>query len=114
MTPVSEASGLQDDLRRARIEPFAWVVNRSLAASGTRDPALAARISAEAVQIARVKGLSSRFYVVPWTPRPPVGVATLTDLVTKRAPESASRARPGRSDDQAMPNESHRLDERES
>ena len=34
-TPVSEAAALQADLRRARIEPFAWVVNRSLAAAGT-------------------------------------------------------------------------------
>ena len=34
-TPVSEAAALQDDLRRARIEPYAWVVNRSLAAAGT-------------------------------------------------------------------------------
>ena len=34
-TPVSQAAALQEDLRRARIEPFAWVVNRSLAAAGT-------------------------------------------------------------------------------
>ena len=29
-TPVLEASALQDDLRRAQIEPFAWVINGSL------------------------------------------------------------------------------------
>ena len=28
-TPVSQAAALQDDLRRAKIEPFAWVVNKS-------------------------------------------------------------------------------------
>ena len=37
-TPVSEAAALQADLRRARIEPWAWVVNQSLAAASTRRP----------------------------------------------------------------------------
>ncbi|MBE2241640.1 MAG: arsenical pump-driving ATPase, partial [Burkholderiaceae bacterium] len=82
VTPVSEAAALQDDLRRARIEPCAWVVNRSLAASGTHDPVLAARLAGEAQQLARVTGgLAKRTYVVPWVPRPPVGVAALSKLV---------------------------------
>jgi arsenite-transporting ATPase len=82
VTPVSEAAGLQDDLRRARIEPFAWVVNRSLAASGTRDPVLAARLAGEVVQLTRVTGgLAKRTYVVPWVTRPPVGIAALRGLV---------------------------------
>ncbi len=29
-TPVSEAAALREDLRRAQIEPYAWVINRSL------------------------------------------------------------------------------------
>jgi arsenite-transporting ATPase len=82
VTPVSEASALQDDLRRAGIEPFAWVVNRSLAASGTRDPVLAARLGGETAQLARVTGgLAKRTCVVPWVPRPPVGLAALGALV---------------------------------
>ena len=81
-TPVSEAAGLQDDLRRAHIEPFAWVVNRSLAASGTRDPVLAARLAGEVEQMSRVAaGLAERTYVVPWLRRPPVGVEALSALV---------------------------------
>jgi len=81
-TPVSEAASLQDDLRRAHIEPFAWVVNRSLAASGTRDPLLAARLGNEAAQVARVtQGLAKRTFVVPWVARPPVGLAALHALV---------------------------------
>jgi len=43
-TPVSQASALQDDLRRAHIEPYAWVVNKSLLAAGTRDPFLRQRL----------------------------------------------------------------------
>lgn len=82
VTPVSEAAGLQVDLRRARIEPFAWVVNRSLAASGTHDPVLAARLAGEAAQLARVTGgLAKRTFVVPWVARPPVGIEALQGLV---------------------------------
>ena len=36
--PVSQAAALQDDLRRARIEPWAWVINKSVAVTGTTDP----------------------------------------------------------------------------
>jgi arsenite-transporting ATPase len=90
VTPVSEAAGLQEDLRRARIEPFAWVVNRSLAASGTRDPLLATRIAGEAVQMARVTGgLARRTYVLPWQPRPPVGVAALCRVTGSPLPEAS-------------------------
>ncbi len=82
VTPVSEAAALQDDLRRARIEPYAWVVNRSLAASGTQDPLLRARLAGEAAQLARIAGgLARRSFVVPWVPRPPIGIAPLRELV---------------------------------
>jgi ACR3 family arsenite transporter len=37
-TPVHEAAELQDDLRRAQIEPFAWIINQSLLHSGSCDP----------------------------------------------------------------------------
>ena len=87
VTPVSEAAALQADLRRARIEPFAWVVNRSLAASGTRDPVLAARLAGEAAQIARVTGgLARRTCIVPWVASPPVGIEALRRLVDAGEP----------------------------
>lgn len=80
-TPVSEAAALQDDLRRASIEPFAWVVNRSLMASRTTTPVLAARLAGEHAQLRRVAaGLASRTYVVPWCVRPPIGVPALQAL----------------------------------
>jgi len=91
VTPVSEAASLQDDLRRARIEPYAWVVNRSLAASGTRDPVLAARLAGEAAQLARVAGgLAKRTFVVPWVAKPPVGIAALRDLMQAGESDGAS------------------------
>jgi arsenite-transporting ATPase len=81
-TPVSEASALQDDLRRAKIEPYAWVINNCLALSGTRDPLLARRIEGEIAQIGRVQqGLAQRLAIVPWKSNPPVGSAALKDLI---------------------------------
>jgi arsenite-transporting ATPase len=78
---VSQAAALQDDLRRADIEPYAWVVNRSIAAAGTTDPLLAARLAGERQQMERIaNGLSQHTYVVPWLARPPVGVAALEAL----------------------------------
>lgn len=80
-TPVSEAASLQDDLRRARIEPWAWVVNRSLAQTGTTDPLLQRRIRGEAAQIERIRGgLAQRLYLLPFLAEPPVGIPRLLVL----------------------------------
>ena len=80
-TPVSEAASLQEDLRRAQIEPWAWVINRAMAGTGTADPLLQRRIASEAVQIARVRqGLARRLYLQPFSPVPPVGVPRLLAL----------------------------------
>jgi arsenite-transporting ATPase len=80
-TPVSEAAALQEDLRRASIEPFGWVINKSLAASGTSDPLLRLRLDTERAQIARVEnGLAKRAYLLAWRAKPPVGLEELNDL----------------------------------
>ena len=82
-TPVSQAQALQGDLRRAKIEPFAWVINKSVSAAGTQDPLLAARLSGEQTQMDRVSnGLSKRTFLLPWLARAPIGVAALSALVT--------------------------------
>jgi arsenite-transporting ATPase len=80
-TPVSEAASLQDDLRRAQIEPWAWVVNRAMARTGTTDPLLQQRIASELRQLARLHdGLASRLYLLPFCPVPPVGIPLLAAL----------------------------------
>jgi arsenite-transporting ATPase len=85
ITPVSQAQALQDDLRRAQIEPFAWVINKSVLVAGTHDPLLAARLKGESRQMERISnGLARRTYVVPWRARPPIGAAELSDLVSKQ------------------------------
>ena len=65
-TPIHEATRLQDDLRRAAIEPYGWVVNASLAASGTAHPLLRERAALERPRIEEVRGLSTRVWLVPW------------------------------------------------
>ncbi|MCA9533522.1 MAG: arsenical pump-driving ATPase [Myxococcales bacterium] len=82
ITPVSQAAALQDDLRRAQIEPWAWVINKSIAATGTTDPLLRARLDGELRQAERIaSGLAKRTFVLPWLAEPPVGVQALGALV---------------------------------
>jgi arsenite/tail-anchored protein-transporting ATPase len=80
-TPVHEAERLQADLRRAEIEPFAWVINQSLLASGTVDPVLAARGGYEASFIRRVSELATRVALVPWRAETPVGIEGLAGMI---------------------------------
>ena len=81
-TPVHEAERLQQDLRRAGIEPFGWVINQSLLASGTRHPLLRQRGLAEAPFIRQVAAtLSQRCALVPWLAEPPVGGHGLEHLI---------------------------------
>jgi arsenite-transporting ATPase len=83
-TPVSQAQALQEDLRRARIEPYAWVINKSVLAAGTADPLLGARLAGEKAQMDRVEnGLSKKTYLVPWRATAPIGLAQLSALVLR-------------------------------
>ncbi|MES1978036.1 MAG: arsenical pump-driving ATPase [Pseudomonadota bacterium] len=85
VTPVTQAAALQDDLRRAGIEPYAWVLNKSVMAAGTHDPLLAARLAGESRQISRISGgLAKRLFILPWLTRPPVGLVELSRLVVQR------------------------------
>jgi arsenite-transporting ATPase len=88
VTPVSQAAALQEDLRRAGIEPYAWVLNKSVLAAGTRDPLLATRLAGERKQMERMSaGLAQRVFTLAWLTAPPIGLVELSKLV----------ARPGRS-----------------
>jgi len=85
-TPVSEASALQDDLRRAKIEPYGWVVNRSLAASYTSDPVLVLRAANEQEQLLRItNGLATRIAILPLMTEEPVGIELLEKLLVKES-----------------------------
>ena len=80
-TPVLEAANLQEDLRRAGIEPWAWVVNNSAAATKTNSALLHQRAINELVEINSVaKQYSKRYAVVPMLKDEPVGVKKLLEL----------------------------------
>lgn len=80
-TPVHEAERLQADLTRAGIEPFAWVINQSLLASGTHDPLLSQRGEYEIPFIRRVADeLATRSALIPWLATAPVGTAGLAQI----------------------------------
>jgi arsenite/tail-anchored protein-transporting ATPase len=73
-TPVLEAAHLQEDLRRAGIKPWGWIVNASLAAAETNHPLLRLRAASEAPQIAQVRdALAPRYAVVAMQAEEPVG-----------------------------------------
>jgi arsenite/tail-anchored protein-transporting ATPase len=79
-TPVHEARALQEDLARAGIAPFAWIVNQSLTPVATRDPLLAARREAERPYLAEVEAIAPRLAVLPWVAAPPRGTRGLGAL----------------------------------
>jgi arsenite/tail-anchored protein-transporting ATPase len=80
-TPVHEAERLQQDLARAGISPYAWVINQSLLASGSRNPLLAERGQYEIPFIRKVaEELSSRCALIPWRAEAPIGAKGLTQL----------------------------------
>lgn len=80
-TPVQEAANLQADLRRAGIEPWAWVVNHMLSPASVTSPLLAQRAYRQQPHIAAVKERhAKRYAVVPLQAVEPVGVKALQDL----------------------------------
>lgn len=80
-TPVLEAADLQEDLRRAGIHPWAWIINNSVAATETRSPLLLQRAAAERNEINKViEQHSERFAVVPLLKEEPVGIKNLLAL----------------------------------
>jgi arsenite-transporting ATPase len=80
-TPVLEAAGLQADLRRAGIEPWAWVVNQSLAVVPTTSPLLTRRAADERARIADVAtNHAARYAVVGLQAVEPVGAERLVAL----------------------------------
>jgi arsenite-transporting ATPase len=85
-TPIHEAAALQADLRRAGIEPAAWVVNQSLAATAVTDPVLVARAQAETHYLDEVATRhASRVALVRMLADPPTGPQGLARLLTSPA-----------------------------
>ncbi|WP_189836688.1 arsenical pump-driving ATPase [Sulfuriferula sp. AH1] len=81
-TPVLEATHLQADLRRAGIEPWAWIVNSSVAAASAKSPLLRQRAANELREISAVANQhADRHAVVPLLKEEPIGAERLRALV---------------------------------
>ncbi|GGG60941.1 arsenical pump-driving ATPase [Kocuria dechangensis] len=79
-TPVLEAQQLQEDLERADLHPWAWVVNNSVAAADPGSAFLQERARHEAEQIRAVQQLARRTAVIPQLADEPVGETALAGL----------------------------------
>jgi arsenite-transporting ATPase len=80
-TPVHEAAALQEDLRRAHIEAFAWVINQSLLNSRSCDPLLKRREASEHRYLLEVVEKHARRTAwLPWQPEEPIGPDALASL----------------------------------
>lgn len=81
-TPTHEAKALQEDLRRANIEPYGWIINRSFAASNTSDPTLISKGLYELKYIEEITNtLSKRTVLSPWVCDELVGAESLKKLI---------------------------------
>ena len=67
-TPMREAKDLQNDLKRAGIEPHAWVINQSLSIlEGLQDPILVKRAQAEVAIIHQIKNkIAQDTFLLPY------------------------------------------------
>ena len=84
-TPVLEAAKLQDDLKRAGIEPWAWIINNSVAAASAKSPLLRQRAANELREISTVATRhAQRYAVVPLAHDEPIGLERLQALIGKR------------------------------
>lgn len=80
-TPVHEAAALQRDLRRAEIEPYAWIINQVLSPLPITDPLMKQRQSHERKYLREVKEVqASRVAIIPWQMKPPIGLEALGRL----------------------------------
>src|SRR5690606_24581467 len=83
-TPFLDPPGRQADLPRAGIEPWAWVINRSLAVASTTSPLLQRRAANERACIEAVTTRhASRCAVVGLQPIEPIGAERLAALVER-------------------------------
>jgi len=90
-TPVLEAASLQADLRRAGIEPWAWVINGSVAATKVSSPLLRQRASNELREINAVAaGHAKHYAVVPLLEEEPIGTERLKQLAAGKTGQADS------------------------
>lgn len=81
-TPMREAAALQEDLKRAGIAPYAWVINQSLSMlTGLTDPLLRSRAKAEETVIDTIRSKhAERTFGIPFIAERKLLPALLNEL----------------------------------
>jgi arsenite/tail-anchored protein-transporting ATPase len=89
-TPVFEAMRLQEDLKRADINPNWWIINQSFYATETVDPVLRGRALSEKnwIQIVKEK-LANQMAVIPWMKDDNVEIEQLQKIYSSEGPINA-------------------------
>ncbi|WP_199458853.1 arsenical pump-driving ATPase [Vibrio owensii] len=83
-TPIQEAKDLQQDLLRANIEPWAWIINNSLVQEGIEAELLKERAASQQPLIDKViDEYASRTAVVAMQKSEPIGEEALRKLASK-------------------------------
>lgn len=69
-TPMREAEDLQNDLKRAGITPYGWVINQCLSiVKDIKDPLLKKRAANERAIIKQIsENLTDHTFLIPFTP----------------------------------------------
>jgi arsenite-transporting ATPase len=88
-TPVHEAKRLQEDLARADIHPFAWIINQSLSLVKTTNPVLLSRRVNEKAYIKEVEQLCQRVALVPWLAQAPSDTSGLENMLHNKTRSAA-------------------------
>ncbi|MFC4712774.1 arsenical pump-driving ATPase [Planococcus dechangensis] len=81
-TPVLEAARLEEDLKRAGIDPKWWVINQSLYATDTVDSVLRGRAASEKQWIRKVsEELAQKCAIIPWLEDEKIGYDQLKEFI---------------------------------
>ena len=79
-TPITEAEHLEQDLARAGIQPWGWIINNTLVNHQTRSGLLIERALKEREEIQRVSQLQSNLALVGLQNEEPIGIEGLSKL----------------------------------
>ena len=80
-TPVHEAQRLQEDLQRAELYPYGWILNQSLAGAQPQDDRLRIQAAREVTYLREAAQLSKSLTLIPWQPTDPSGPEGLDKLL---------------------------------
>jgi arsenite-transporting ATPase len=88
-TPVHEAQRLQEDLQRAELYPYGWILNQSLAGAQPTDERLRIQAAREVKYLREAADLCSSLTLIPWQATDPAGPEGLDQLLNQHLTSKA-------------------------